>query len=175
MTRVMPLLLALLAAETMADPAGVRVDRSWVFERAEHHWRRIPPETGASYDGEGVFTIFYPSGDLVQVTGWELRTRSGQISLCMGCGFIVWTGSWTRTGSKVSARLSLRSSALQELDPATNEPIPKEKVPVREETWTVEDRGARGLGRRLLMPDGRHVPLSPRFEDLQRLQALAQP
>jgi hypothetical protein len=164
-------LLALLAAHAIADAAGVRIDRSWVFERAEHHWRRIPPDTGASYDGQAVFTVFFPAGDLVQVSGWVFRTRSGRVSLCTGCGFIVWRGNWTRTGSKVATRLVLRSSPIQEMDPRTGEPV----VKVREETWTLEDGGRRRPARRLTTPDGRHVPLSPRFDDFERFQALAQP
>ena len=170
----MTLVLALLAAQAIAEP--VRVDRSWVFEREAHHWRRIPPETGASYDGQTVFTVFFPEGDLVQVSGWVFRTRAGRVSLCTGCGFVVWRGNWTRTGTnKIATRLVLRSSPMQQMDPATNEPLPKEKWPVREETWTLEERGPRGRGRRLTTPDGTHVPLSGRFEDFERLRALAQP
>jgi hypothetical protein len=163
--------LAVLAGQAIAQPAGVRIDRSWVFEREEHRWRRIPPETGASHDAQAVFTVFFPGGELAQVSGWVFRTRAGRVSLCMGCGFAVWRGTWTRTGTMVKTRLVLRSSAIQQLDPATNQPV----QPVREETWTLEDGGARGPGRRLITPDGRHVPLSPRFDDFERLQALAQP
>ena len=173
--RVTALMLCGFAAQALADTPGVRIDRSWVFERQQHDWRRVPPETGASHDGQGVFTVFYPDGELVQVTGWVFRTRSGRVSLCMGCGFVVWRGTWARNGTKVSARLVMRSSALQQLDPMTHQPLPKEKWPVREETWTLDGIALGGAARRLTTPDGMHVPLSPRFDDFQRLQALAQP
>ena len=96
MATVIP--LAVLAGQAIADPAGVRIDRSWAFEREEHQWRRIPPETGASHDAQAVFTVFFPGGELAQVSGWVFRTRAGRVSLCMGCGFAVWRGTWKEDG-----------------------------------------------------------------------------
>ncbi len=82
-------------------PATQKIELPWVYVNSHLVWESPPRELKKGYmvADNARLIVLYPGGEYAQVSGTLFRDRrNGRLSICQGCGFVVYRGTWKLNG-----------------------------------------------------------------------------
>jgi hypothetical protein len=91
-------LTVLMAAQLVSE--AQRIDLNWVYINSDLVWQSPPKELKKGYlVGENAtLIVLYPRGEYAEVSATLFRDgKNGRLSICQGCGFVVYRGTWKLT------------------------------------------------------------------------------
>ena len=87
----------MLLVAVQSSPSTEKIDLHWVYVNSDLVWESPPKELNKGYTvaDNASLIILYPDGKYAEISGTLFRERkTGRISICPPCGFIVYKGSW---------------------------------------------------------------------------------